>query len=429
MKGKNRAMRRIKQAIVVVLSIVLFLAQPCALFARETSFPRPKYALVIGNSDYTGLEPLANPVNDANDVAAVLGHLGFTVDKVLNGTLEEMEDAVQRLMDRLRLTKNNYCFFFYAGHGIQSGGENYLIPVDAKLPSENHLRSRAVSVQQILDDLNETNNELNVVVLDACRDNPFGWSRSASRGLGTIISQPSNSIVVYSTGAGSSVTDGLGRNSIFTGSLIHNLATPGIEVTEVFRRTGQEVTGISSNYQVPAIYSQFFEIAFLGETPDDLTLFRPGLPGATVIIGGSKESEPAKLWSVGASAGTCFVEPWLTATARGTIAPFKYSFLELGIEFGFISGLSYLDYYSFCPFAHAAFYWPFHEKIGAYLGAGCGYMIANYIFSKGSIIKTGLAGDAIIGINLFNIIDVSYTLRTDFNRIIGKASIGYTYIF
>ena len=88
-----------------------------------------------------------------------------------------MDEAVVRLKNRLSASSDSYGFFFYAGHGVQSGGENFLIPVEANIPSENALKSRAVSVQMVLDELNDARNSLNVVVLDACRDNPFGWNR------------------------------------------------------------------------------------------------------------------------------------------------------------------------------------------------------------------------------------------------------------
>jgi hypothetical protein len=389
-----------------------------------------KFALVIGNGSYTNLTPLANPVNDANDIAAVLEHLGFTVDKVLNGNLEQMEDAIIRLKERLRAVENGYGFFFYAGHGVQSGGENFLIPVNANIPGENFLRNRAMSVQQVLDDLNDAKNGLNVVVLDACRDNPFGWSRSGTRGLSTVTRQPADSIIVYATSAGMRASDGDGRNGLFTSQLISNLATPGLEVKEVFNRTGQDVARVSSNIQVPAIYSQFFGTAYLGETPVDFQGYI--IPGATVIIGGGKkEPEPEKFWSIGASVGTSFVEPWVVGTMRGTIAPFNYSFLELGLDAGFVSGVADLGYYSFCPYLHAVFFWPFvANEIGAYAGLGGGYSWASYTFaSEGELTKNSLIGDVVIGMNFFDRIDISYTLRTNFDKAISKVAVGYTYRF
>jgi len=231
------------------------------------SFAQQKYALVIGNANYTGLTKLNNPVNDANDMAAALQGLGFTVDKVLDGSLDQIENAVIRLKNRLSVSKNSYGFFFYAGHGVQSNGVNYLIPVGASIPTENSLRDRAVSVKWALSELNDASNELNVVVLDACRNNPFPWARDSSRGLTVISNQPADSIVVYATSAGSTAADGTGRNGLFTTQLLKNIKTPGLEVTELFRRTGADVAQASNRQQIPAVYSQFFGNAYLGSAP------------------------------------------------------------------------------------------------------------------------------------------------------------------
>jgi len=225
-----------------------------------------KYALVIGNGAYTSGR-LANPVNDANDMTAALQSLGFTVDKVLDGNLDQIESAVMRLKNRLSVSKNSYGFFFYAGHGVQSNGVNYLIPIGAAIPSENSLRDRAVSVQWTLSELNDAGNELNIVVLDACRDNPFTWARSGSRGLAVISNQPADSIVVYATSAGSTAADGTGRNGLFTSELLKNIKTPGMEVNEIFRRTGAGVAQASDRKQIPALYSQFFGNAYLSSAP------------------------------------------------------------------------------------------------------------------------------------------------------------------
>jgi hypothetical protein len=119
-----------------------------------------------------------------------------------------------------------------------------------------------LSVQAILNELNDASNELNVVVLDACRDNPFNWGRNGGRGLTVITNQPADSIVVYATSAGSIAQDGIGRNGLFTTSLLNNLKTPGLEVTEIFRRTGQEVIIASDRKQIPAVYSQYFGNAY-----------------------------------------------------------------------------------------------------------------------------------------------------------------------
>ncbi|GHV79961.1 hypothetical protein AGMMS49944_17520 [Spirochaetia bacterium] len=238
----------------------------------------------------TGITRLNNPVNDATDIKAALEGLGFTVDMVSNGNRVQMEGAVSRLKSRLSVSKNAYGFFFYAGHGVQYQGMNYLIPVDANIPSESYLPDRAVNVQVVLDELNTAGNELNMIVLDACRDNPFGWSRGGTRGLGTVSHQPPSSIIVYATSAGSTSADGQGRNGFFTTHLLKNLKTSGLEVSEIFRRTGSDVRQASNNTQIPAIYSQYFETAYLGKgaapVQPSATRSTPTIPDGFVKING-----------------------------------------------------------------------------------------------------------------------------------------------
>jgi len=247
--------------------LMLLLAVAAISFAQQNVSAPQKFALVIGNGNYTGMTPLKNPVNDANDMEAALKGLNFNVEKVLNGSLDQIENAIIRLKNRLSVSKNSYGFFFYAGHGVQSGGINYLIPVGASIPSENFLRDRAVSVQAMLGELNDAGNDLNVIVLDACRDNPFSWARSGSRGLTVVSNQPADSIIVYATSAGSTASDGTDRNGLFTSQLLKHLKTPGLEVSEIFRLTGADVAQTSGRTQIPAIYNQFFGRAFFGSQP------------------------------------------------------------------------------------------------------------------------------------------------------------------
>jgi formylglycine-generating enzyme required for sulfatase activity len=249
-------------------SVFFFL---CALLltlsAWQNVSAQQKFALVMGNGAYRNLGRLNNPVNDANDMKAALQGLGFTVDTVVDGSRVQMEEAIERFKNRLSVSKNSYGFFFYAGHGVQSGGVNYLIPVDADIRSEAYLRDRSVSVQAMLDEINAAGNELNIVVLDACRDSPFSWSRSGSRGLQVVANQPADSIIVYATSAGSIAADGEGRNGLFTAHLLNNLKKPGLEVNEVFRLTMGDVARASGNRQRPAVYNQFPGTAYLSGRP------------------------------------------------------------------------------------------------------------------------------------------------------------------
>ena len=245
------------------LFVVLFIFLTAGVFAQQ------KYALVIGNGAYTNYGSLRNAENDANDVAAALQGLGFTVDKVINGNLNQMENAAVRLKNRLSEAGNNsYGFFYYAGHGIEADGVNYLIPADVSIPDKDFLKARAFPVQIMLEMLNSSRNALNIVVLDACREFPATWSRSLSRGLTVVTNPPANHIIMYATGAGKLASDGgTGRNGLFTGHLLNNLKTSGLDVNEVFRRTMSDVARTSNNEQRPALYTDFAETAFLGAKP------------------------------------------------------------------------------------------------------------------------------------------------------------------
>jgi uncharacterized caspase-like protein len=204
------------------LILVAMLAGVLALCA-SSAWAQQKYALVIGNAAYRQVTGLRNSVNDARDMSAALKSLGFTVDTVLNGSLGDMENAVMRLQSKLQTSKNAYGFFYYAGHGVQANGANYLIPVDASVPNAAALRYHTLNMQEVLDELNSAGNALNIVVLDACRDNPFKWSRGAGRGLVLEARQPANSIIVYAAGAGEAAADGTGHNGLFTGDLLKNM--------------------------------------------------------------------------------------------------------------------------------------------------------------------------------------------------------------
>ncbi len=167
-----------------------------------------RYALVIGNGNYSELGTLKNPVSDAHDIGESLKSLGFEVESLADADLNAMEDAVIRLGNRLSTSKECIGFFFYAGHGVQSNGINYLIPADAHIANANFLKTRALAAQEVLDTLQDAHNALNVIVLDACRDNPFSWARSGMRGLNVVAAQPPGSIIAYATSAGSVAQDG-----------------------------------------------------------------------------------------------------------------------------------------------------------------------------------------------------------------------------
>ncbi|MCL2832769.1 MAG: caspase family protein [Treponema sp.] len=407
------------------LCLLLFLIQisiiPAILFAQQNTDPK-KFALVIGNGAYKNVTKLDNPANDADDMSVVLRKIGFTVDVLFDADLHQMEDAVIRLKDRLSASDNSYGFFYYAGHGIQSNGENYLLPVDANIPTESFLRDRSISVQAVLDELNDAHNVLNIVVLDACRDNPFGWVRStASRGLALVSHQPADSIIVYATSAGSTASDGDSGNGLFTSQLIQNLLIPGIEVSDLFKLTGADVANLSNKQQIPAIYNQFFGTAYLGEKPAG---------GASVLVRSAQYSNinnSPNLWSIGITAGTSFAAPFFVGTVFGTFAPFKYSFFELGMDLGLISGSKNYNYYSFSPFLHYALFVPVARAGGFFAGVGGSYNYAVLDFPDKKVPLNIVAFDAMCGFRFNMGILISYTFRTDFSTASNKLTVGYSF--
>jgi hypothetical protein len=137
----------------------------------------------------------------------------------------------------------------------------------------------------------------------------------------------------------------------------------------------------------------------------------------------------ARLWTIGVSVGTSFAAPWIIGTVHGTIAPLPYSFLEIGFDAGFISGVADVGYYSLYPYAHYALFLPFPKKGGWYIGAGGGYMIAELDYPEGKVSKNTFVAGFITGVNIRNMFDISYTLRTNFNAVDNKISAGYTYRF
>ncbi len=256
-------MKRVFQKALLTLTVLSLFS--IALHAGEEA----RIALVIGNGDYDTLGRLNNPPNDARDMADALGEMGFDVDLRIDADLETMEEAVVEFGRRLASNRGATGFFFFAGHGVESDGTNYLIPSAATIGSESFLRTRSVATNSVLDEMERAGAGLSIVVLDACRDNPFSWARSGSRGLAPVGYQPPGSIVAYATSAGSVAEDGTGRNGTFTAELLKHIGTAGIDITEVFRRTGRDVRDATGGRQVPAVYNQFFDNAYLGGAPED----------------------------------------------------------------------------------------------------------------------------------------------------------------
>jgi len=205
-------------------------------------------ALVIGNGAYPS-SPLKNAANDARDVAQLLKQLGFAVTHRQDVGIRAMEKAVRDFGRKLRAGGTGV--FYYAGHGMQVEGRNYLIPVDAVIESESDVRFEALDVGRVLGKMEDAGNGLNIVILDACRDNPFARGfRSTRSGLARM-DAPRGTLIAYATAPGSVAADGDGRNGIYTKNLLAYMATPGLPVEQVFKNVRIGVIRDTNQKQVP----------------------------------------------------------------------------------------------------------------------------------------------------------------------------------
>ena len=220
-----------------------------------TYFSKNKTALVIGNNNYIN-SPLKNPVNDATDMKNTLKKLNFDVIFKTNVNQREMDAVLNQFRTKLK-SDGGMGFFYYAGHGMQVKGKNYLIPIDAKIEKEVDIRHQAIPVGKILDYMDDADSQLNVVVLDACRNNPISRSyRSAKRGLARIQQMPDSDlgyIVAFATESGGTASDGKGRNSPFTQHLIQSLNIPNMSLSDVFRQTRIGVYSDTEGNQRPLL--------------------------------------------------------------------------------------------------------------------------------------------------------------------------------
>lgn len=192
-----------------------------------------RIALVIGNAAYAN-SPLKNPVNDAQAMAKAFRDLGFEVLLRENAGEKDMKRAVEEFGDRLR--GGGVGVFFFAGHGIQVAGRNYLIPVDANIRNERDIDIDAIDVNRVLSRMEDARNRLNIVILDACRDNPFGRSfRSSARGLASI-DAPSGTLIAYATAPGKLARDGSGANGLYTGELVKAIKQSGLHARRLLHR-------------------------------------------------------------------------------------------------------------------------------------------------------------------------------------------------
>jgi hypothetical protein len=227
-------------------------AQPALAVPLPAGSEGHRLALVIGNGAYREAPPLANPVNDARLISQTLRALGFDVIEVLDADQTMMKRAIQGFGAKLdQHGKDGVGLFFYAGHGVQARGKNFLMPVSAHIEREADLEIEAVAADSVLAQMEDARSRLNFVILDACRNNPFGRGfRSASRGLARM-DAPAGTLIAYSTAPGDVAVDGEGANSPYSENLARAMRQGGVPVEQTFKQVRLAVREATRDIQTP----------------------------------------------------------------------------------------------------------------------------------------------------------------------------------
>ncbi|MFY3385875.1 caspase family protein [Paracidovorax sp. MALMAid1276] len=233
-----------------------------------------RIALVIGNSAYPGNAALANPANDAKAMAEQLRKLGFEVLELRDGSRDQMTRAIDSARKQLQ-GKNGIGMLYYAGHGLQIDWRNYMVPVDARPRSQTEVVTQSVDVDAVINAFKQAGNRVNILVLDACRNNPFEGTASV-KGLAQIDAVP-GTFLAYATAPGNTADDGEGSNGLYTGYLLQELAKPTARIEDVFKRVRLQVRQKSRGSQIPW-ESTSLEEDFVfndGRTPGSVTAVAP----------------------------------------------------------------------------------------------------------------------------------------------------------
>jgi len=234
-----------------------------------------RVALVIGNAVYEGEKSLSNPGNDASDVAALLSRLGFNGGRVVprfNLGRRAMNAAIQDFMSHAESA--DLAVVYYSGHGMQTGGESFLIPTDARIQNERDVRSDGIRLGELMEDLEGRRIRHTLIVLDACRDNPYRTrTKSGSKGLAPPKEMNGAYLVAYATADGKTADDGTGRNGTYTAELLRHLGKPGASLRDAVEDTQLAVETSSKGQQRPKIY---------GDSVKFRNVYLAGIPGAQV---------------------------------------------------------------------------------------------------------------------------------------------------
>ena len=264
----------------IKISVLIFFILICSFETLYSKSPSglKRYALVIGNAKYQN-SPLKNPGNDAGDMKKVLEEKGFEVQLLINSSFRKMKSAVRTFGKKLY--SGGIGLFYYAGHGVQIKGRNYLIPININVESEEDVEFGALDADYVLSTMDGAANSMNIIILDACRDNPFARSfRSFSRGLGKM-EAPRGSIIVYSTSPGCVAKDGDGRNGTFTKHLLELIRNSSLEIAKLLKNLRKAVVEETAGFQMPWESSSLMEDFYF--TPEKKIVQSKGYLSISII--------------------------------------------------------------------------------------------------------------------------------------------------
>ena len=332
---------RVRVCFFLTLCLVL-----CLVAVASKADAAGRVALVIGNGEYRYSKPLPNPVNDANDIADTLEQLDFSVIRVFNGDFGKIREGIRTF--NTEVEHADIGLIYYAGHGMELGGENWLIPVDAELKTDRDLLSEAIGLKTILQSVSRAG-ALGLVILDSCRDNPFAakmartnkLTRSVDRGLARV-EPTANVLVAYAAKDGTTATDGDGRNSPYTAALLRHLGTRGLEVSFVFRKVRDDVMAATGRRQQPFVYGSLSSKAIYLRAPDAQSASAPAAaapaqasaaPSAAASSSASRSVDVAVWESISRSNDGALFESFLRQfpqSPRGVEARARLAALQAG---------------------------------------------------------------------------------------------------
>lgn len=245
----DKGLNRLSFLRVALSAIVLFVA---LLGLAVKAVAEERIALVIGNGGYQSVSPLDNPVRDARDLARTLEATGFAVTLLIDADQSALNSGIAQFGRALRTAdKDATGLFYYAGHGVQSFGTNYLVPVDATLKNAADLDLVAVTAESVLRQMQSARNKTNIVILDACRDNPFEAVADIDDNGLAEMKAPTGTFLAYSTAPGAVALDGVDGNSPFTKALLSSIPEKGVPIEQLFKKVRVEVLEQTGGLQVP----------------------------------------------------------------------------------------------------------------------------------------------------------------------------------